>query len=543
MLDSSWRDTGQHEMGQRASPRANKTSPQNPFEELEKSVKRRKRHTKTNKNKCEHEYKTQNVERRPTSRPEQVFQSNRGSKMNSQTRSRQEKKGMIDEKKWKEVPGKQFTLKETQKREKGFLGVPKSLKTLTRYQKHAKQKKSREKSNRQAPKLGNKERNKANSKEVHQPKTGAQKGTTRTSAKKKQPRQRKAIPRPEPPRRITGKNRQPKKKQFFSLPRHKFMKLNSKYLSKCVQKMKAKRVAWAWKEMEVRHRLVQEPVDKFRARLRNKILREMFQVLKNPKYYFKKGELAKYRNPRKAEAKRVEKGSRTGGNRIVEAEDRRMVPRKDIRPSKCRSKNGMNLADTIEFEDLAKDSPQNDESGKVNFQSLIHADNSIKKTNREYVEFIKEIEEFSPEKSPKKPNKTRKKKAEKGKRRNEERKGHKKQSKDSRRGKKRGEEDDQLHKFIEQVRKRKSKAKMFNWLLEIYVHGYEKESQVVRAIQLRKKRNLFGAWKKAMRKLKKENRRRERENQELVDSFRRIILTSKALLTLKSLRAKRQPKS
>ena len=223
------------------------------------------------------------------------------------------------------------------------------------------------------------------------------------------------------------------------------------------------------------------------------------------------------------------KKERRSGNRIADG-------KKGLRPSKCRSKNGMNLADTIEFEELVR------ESETVNFQSLVNAQNAIKSTNREYVEFIKEIEEYTPEKSPDERGQAEKKQksAKKRRRRKDKTREAKRQpqrdSVDS-------EADGQLEGFIDQIWKRKTKAKMFNWLLEIYVKGFEKESEVMERLQLRKKRRVFRNWKKAMRRLKKENRKREKENKELVDTFRRIILTSKVFIALKNLISRRHAKS
>lgn len=94
----------------------------------------------------------------------------------------------------------------------------------------------------------------------------------------------------------------------------------------------------------------------------------------------------------------------------------------------------------------------------------------------------------------------------------------------------------QFEKFIEQIWERKTKAKMFNWLLEIYVQGYNKESDITEVIQKKKKKKILKAWKRSLRRLKKENRRRERENNELIFTFRRIILTSKVFIAIKKLR-------
>ena len=77
---------------------------------------------------------------------------------------------------------------------------------------------------------------------------------------------------------------------------------------------------------------------------------------------------------------------------------------------------------------------------------------------------------------------------------------------------------------------------MFNWLLEIYVKGFNKESEVIKAIKLRTKRRVFKEWKTNLKKLKKENKKINRENKFLVDTFRKIILTSKVFIAIKKLR-------
>ena len=87
----------------------------------------------------------------------------------------------------------------------------------------------------------------------------------------------------------------------------------------------------------------------------------------------------------------VGKSDKRSRNRIVGKGQAKVV-----RPSKCRSKNGMNLAKTIEIEKLMKQSPE-EKSGAISFQSLINAKNSIRKQNKEYVDFIREIEELSSE--------------------------------------------------------------------------------------------------------------------------------------------------
>lgn len=62
----------------------------------------------------------------------------------------------------------------------------------------------------------------------------------------------------------------------------------------------------------------------------------------------------------------------------------------------------MNLANTIELEKLAQQSPKikhNPET--ITFESLKNAKNTIKNQNKEYVNFIKEIEEMSSEETEK----------------------------------------------------------------------------------------------------------------------------------------------
>jgi hypothetical protein len=58
----------------------------------------------------------------------------------------------------------------------------------------------------------------------------------------------------------------------------------------------------------------------------------------------------------------------------------------------------MNLANTIEIEKFANESVEDQEKRKtITFESLKNAKNSIKTQNKEYVDFIKEIEEMSEE--------------------------------------------------------------------------------------------------------------------------------------------------
>ena len=66
--------------------------------------------------------------------------------------------------------------------------------------------------------------------------------------------------------------------------------------------------------------------------------------------------------------------------------------------------------------------------------------------------------------------------------------------------------------------------------------GYNKESDIIQEIKIKKKRKIFQKWKESVSELKKENYLRDKQNQELVDTFRNIILTSKVFIAIKKLR-------
>jgi DNA segregation ATPase FtsK/SpoIIIE-like protein len=83
---------------------------------------------------------------------------------------------------------------------------------------------------------------------------------------------------------------------------------------------------------------------------------------------------------------------------------------KNIRPSKGRSRNGMNLSGTVNIEELLNEAPEKEEKEGMSLQCLINSKNSIKQKNQEYVDFIKEIEEFSPENEKEVEIKSKKKK-------------------------------------------------------------------------------------------------------------------------------------
>ena len=72
--------------------------------------------------------------------------------------------------------------------------------------------------------------------------------------------------------------------------------------------------------------------------------------------------------------------------------------------------------------------------------------------------------------------------------------------------------------------------------MEIYVKGFNKESDIIQEVNRRKKKRIFEEWKKNMNKMRRENLIRETENRELVQTFRRIILTSKVFIAIKKLR-------
>ena len=80
---------------------------------------------------------------------------------------------------------------------------------------------------------------------------------------------------------------------------------------------------------------------------------------------------------------------------------------------------------------------------------------------------------------------------------------------------------------------------MFNWLLEIYVNGFNIESNAFEKMNLFRKKRLFAAWKSAMPRLKKENRKVRRQNRKLVQTFRKIILCSKVFIGIRKLQRRK----
>lgn len=90
----------------------------------------------------------------------------------------------------------------------------------------------------------------------------------------------------------------PKKKiQYFSFPRIKYLKLACKFFAKIFGRMETQRLFGGWKAVEVVFQVTAVRVRKFRSKLRGKVLRKCFDVLRNPKYHVKKGEMKKYTRP------------------------------------------------------------------------------------------------------------------------------------------------------------------------------------------------------------------------------------------------------
>lgn len=88
-----------------------------------------------------------------------------------------------------------------------------------------------------------------------------------------------------------------RKNQYFSFPRIKFIKFNCRFFVKIMRKMIVMRLFASWNKIEIVYQLKSVKVNKFKAKRKNKVLKNCFKVLKNPKYFFKKGEISRYTRP------------------------------------------------------------------------------------------------------------------------------------------------------------------------------------------------------------------------------------------------------
>lgn len=274
---------------------------------------------------------------------------------------------------------------------------------------------------------------------------------------------------------------------------------------------------------------------------------------------------------------------------------------KPVRPSRGRSRNGMNLSETVNIEALVEEAERQQECQGVSLEALKISKNAIRQKNENYVKFIKEIEEYSPERGPQEEERRKPKASKKAVAKKRNFRKQKRRNKESERTEKGGSEyetrknilcvtgkdtrdwtraqltdfdtekggasdafssfefeygsgltleatsghqqedsDRRFEEYIGEIWKRKTKAKMFNWLLEIYVKGFNRESDIMREIRQRRQLRVLWAWKGLMGRLRRENRAREAENRELVDTFRRIILTSKVFIAFKKMQRKKR---
>ena len=349
----------------------------------------------------------------------------------------------------------------------------------------------------------------------------------------------------------------------------------SQLLARSVEKMCNLRLFQGWKAVELDFR------DKARA---------------EGKRTGKSRRRAKTRGAAKKRAEETSRAKQTGSGAGGEE-----AGLKRVRPSRGRSRNGMNLSETVNIEALVEEAERGRECQGVSLEALKISKNAIRQKNENYVKFIKEIEEYSPESGPQeeeggKPRASKKAVAKKRnfrkqKRRNKEsekteRGGSEYETrknilcvsgKDTRdwtraqltdfdtekggtsdafsslefeygseltleatSGHQQEDSDRRFEEYIGEIWKRKTKAKMFNWLLEIYVKGFNRESDIMREIRQRRRLRVLWAWKGLMGRLRRENRAREAENRELVDTFRRIILTSKVFIAFKKMQRKKR---
>lgn len=74
---------------------------------------------------------------------------------------------------------------------------------------------------------------------------------------------------------------------------------------------------------------------------------------------------------------------------------------------------------------------------------------------------------------------------------------------------------------------------MFNWLFQIYLNGYKKEKKIIQKLQKHKKMMIFLKWKEMIKRLRKENKKRNSDNASLIHVFRKLILCSKVFIAFK----------